>query len=70
MFRFAGNILFALTAATLLPILADAQTDGASKPSFASEIKFVIHRVGSFRSEACGVGEFNDDGKLDIVAGP
>ena len=31
---------------------------------------FVMHRVGSFRSEACGVGDFNNDGKLDIVAGP
>jgi len=33
-------------------------------------VKFVMHRVGTFRSEACGVGDFNNDGKLDIVAGP
>ena len=26
--------------------------------------------VGNFRSEACGVADFNSDGKLDIVAGP
>jgi hypothetical protein len=26
--------------------------------------------VGSFRSEACGVGDFNRDGRPDIVAGP
>jgi len=31
---------------------------------------FVAHRVGTYRSEACGVGDFNNDGKLDIVAGP
>ena len=33
-------------------------------------VKFVMHRVGQFRSEACNVGDFNNDGKLDIVAGP
>ncbi|NUQ62194.1 MAG: VCBS repeat-containing protein [Pirellulales bacterium] len=32
--------------------------------------KFKTHRVGTYRSEACGVGDFNNDGKLDIVAGP
>jgi len=29
-----------------------------------------MHRVGNYRSEACGVGDFDSDGKLDIVAGP
>lgn len=33
-------------------------------------LEFTAHRVGMFRSEACGVGDFNADGKLDIVAGP
>jgi hypothetical protein len=32
--------------------------------------QFKAHRVGTYRSEACGVGDFNGDGKLDIVAGP
>lgn len=32
-------------------------------------LKFVLHRVGNVRSEACGVADFNKDGKPDIVAG-
>lgn len=31
---------------------------------------FTMHRVGTYRSEACGVGDFNNDKKLDIIAGP
>ncbi len=33
-------------------------------------VKFAVHRVGTYRGEACGVGDFNNDGKLDIVALP
>jgi len=33
-------------------------------------VRFVTHRVGQFRSEACCVGDFNNDGRLDILAGP
>jgi len=36
----------------------------------AADLKFEMHRIGTFRSEACGVADFNGDGKLDIVAGP
>jgi sugar phosphate isomerase/epimerase/HEAT repeat protein len=32
-------------------------------------VKFVMHRIGSFRSEACCVADFNGDGKLDVAAG-
>ena len=31
---------------------------------------FKIQKIGNFRSEACGVADFNGDGKLDIVATP
>lgn len=40
-------------------------------PAAAEEsVTFVAHHIGHFRSEACGVADFNNDGKLDIVAGP
>ncbi len=31
---------------------------------------FKTHRIGTYRGESCGVGDFNKDGKLDIVALP
>jgi hypothetical protein len=34
------------------------------------EVEFKMHRIGTHRGEACGVGDFNNDGKLDIVALP
>jgi hypothetical protein len=49
----------------LLP--ACSAHNGAQKQPKA--VKFVMHRVGTFRSEACGVGDFNNDGKIDIIAG-
>lgn len=56
------NVLPLLFAAAFLPGLVHGQTNG--------EVKFAMHRIGTFRSEACCVGDFNNDGKLDIVAGP
>ncbi len=70
MFRFTGCGLSVLITAFLLPHPLHAQTVVDDKPSPAGEIKFVMHRIGTFRSEACCVGDFNNDGKLDIVAGP
>ena len=32
-------------------------------------VKFVMHRIGNFRSEALCVADFNGDGKLDVAAG-
>jgi hypothetical protein len=46
---------------------ADGSPPGTVAPS---SMKFVMHRVGTYRSEAVGVVDFNGDGKPDIVAGP
>ena len=49
---------------------ASASAPAAEAPGAApGPVKFVMRRVGDFRSEACTVGDFNGDGKLDIVAG-
>jgi hypothetical protein len=58
----------------VLALLACAAAARAESPggkrAGPGEINFVMHRIGTFRSEACGVADFNNDGKLDIVAGP
>lgn len=53
-----GAVLIVLIAGAAL-----AAADGGT-------VSFVAHRIGTYRGEACGVGDFNGDGKLDIVALP
>jgi len=48
-------------------ILIVTATATAAEPL---KVAFETHRIDNVRSEACGVGDFNNDGKLDIVAGP
>lgn len=38
--------------------------------SLLTPITFVPHRIGTCRTEACAVADFNGDGKPDIAAGP
>lgn len=44
------------------------QADGA-KGTPTGALRFAMHRIGNFRSEACAVADFNGDGRLDVVAG-
>jgi hypothetical protein len=48
----------------MLPCILSVSLATADPPTFKT------HRIGTYRSEACGVGDYNNDGKLDIVAGP
>jgi hypothetical protein len=63
----ATCLVLACLVASIVPA-ADKPDKGKAVPP--ESMKFVMHRVGTFRSEACGVADFNGDGKLDIVAGP
>ena len=64
-----ANLLWIIALSAIL-ILPAVQLRAAESPgAVPSPVKFVTHRVGDYRSEACGVGDFNNDGKLDIVAG-
>jgi HEAT repeat protein len=58
----------ALRRIEVRPLLAASAA--AAPAESPSPVRFVMHRVGSVRSEACDVGDVNGDGKLDIVAGP
>ena len=69
--------LYQAARAAASPGLA-ARAQAMLKKAFAAQgptgagpgpVKFVMHRIGNFRSEACGVADFNGDGKLDVVAG-
>jgi hypothetical protein len=56
------------TCRTFIAFLAFAPILSAQEAR--SPVTFAQHRIGTVRSEACGVGDFNNDGRLDIVAGP
>jgi hypothetical protein len=59
----------AVRALVVLPLLAAGVAAGEPKPG-GGAVTFAKHRIGRYRGEACGVGDFNGDGKRDIVALP
>ena len=63
---FGWLVLFSFISANA--VCADGPA--SDKPFPPDSVKFKLHRVGTYRSEACDVGDFNNDGKLDIIAGP
>ena len=50
-----------LVLCLLMSLAATAAQEGVS---------FRVKRIGTCRTEACGVADFNNDGKPDVVAGP
>ncbi len=58
----------------VLPVLCVVMVLAAACPAgrrsrTGAQIEFEMHRVGTLRSEACCVGDFNGDGRIDILAG-
>ncbi len=66
------KVLTHVTALALRPeekaLIADLPP--RAPQSWFPGIHFLPHRIGSHRSEACAVADFNGDGKPDIAAGP
>lgn len=62
--RTAWGLLFVVSMVASVCAAGQGRSRGA-RP----QIKFEMHRVGTLRSEACCVGDFNGDGKVDILAG-
>ncbi|MDX9867099.1 MAG: VCBS repeat-containing protein [Kiritimatiellia bacterium] len=52
------------------PLLLSAIPTLALGTAAAAEVTFIPHRIGTNRTEACAVADFNGDGKPDIAAGP
>ena len=63
------HVQFRLALVALSITIGSAHPLGAQEAN-ESPVQFVPHHIGTFRSEACGVADFNGDGRLDIVAGP
>ncbi|MFO0911036.1 MAG: VCBS repeat-containing protein [Isosphaeraceae bacterium] len=42
---------------------------GLGLTATAADLTFTPHRIGTFRSEACCAADFNNDGKIDVIAG-
>jgi HEAT repeat protein len=66
------NVLAQVTALAARPeekaLIADLPPRAPN--SWPPNIHFLPRRIGSHRSEACAVADFNGDGKPDIAAGP
>ena len=56
-----------LSALVVLVFVATASRHALA--GAGTRVRFEMHRVGRFKSEAPGVGDFNGDGKLDICDG-
>jgi len=60
----------ALKALRVIALKTPVDLPDKAPGSLLTPLTFIPHRIGTYRSEACAVADFNGDGKLDIVAGP
>ncbi len=61
--RFGASVTAMLVMAIHVPLLFASDTASHDK------VPFKLHRIGCYRGEVCEVADFNNDDKLDIVAG-
>ena len=54
----------------LMIVFAVMALAGAVEASSSWGVKFKVRRIGHVRTEACAVADFNNDGWLDVIAGP
>ena len=57
-------VLIAFASAFITALCAGAVSEAQGG------VRFDVRRIGSARTEACGVADFNNDGRPDIIAGP
>ncbi|MCS7238242.1 MAG: VCBS repeat-containing protein [Thermoguttaceae bacterium] len=62
--------LVIISAMAVLGGVPPLEPKGACSAEMPERVSFHMHRIGSYRGEPCGVGDFNRDGRLDVVAGP
>ena len=67
---FAGETFVVRLALGLLACLLAVSWAAVTLGQTPERVAFRMHRIGNYRGEPCGVGDFNRDGKLDVVAGP
>lgn len=60
----------ALKALRVIALKTPVDLPDKAPGSLLTPLTFIPHRIGTCRTEACAVADFNGDGKLDIVAGP
>ena len=58
-----------LGIAALCGFAALGAVAGETKIAATGGVEFVTHRLNTVRSEACGIADFDGDGRLDIIAG-
>lgn len=68
--RFGTWSIASLRALVMVGLLAAPVVGQQAQSAGDTAVRFRTHRVGNYRGEPCGVGDFNNDGKPDIVAGP
>ena len=62
--RMKTFVLIAFASASITALCAGAVSEAQGG------VRFDVRRIGSARTEACGVADFNNDGRPDIIAGP